>query len=179
MDVITVRERGRGWAAALVLGARAVSGASDRVAARYALAVTEQPVLDYLLGEVFDTLDARTSHVLLCTCATDTVNADDAVAMSADPDAVALLSRLAAEGMLVVASSRADGDGDWPTTFTYHPLLVELLRRRVMVGAEDHALYAAAQIRIVQHHLMHGDPASALHYATRAGRQALAGAAAL
>ena len=106
MDVITVRERGRGWAAALVLGARAVSGASDRVAARYALAVTEQPVLDYLLGEVFDTLDARTSHVLLCTCATDTVSADDAVAMSADPDAVALLSRLAAEGMLVIASSR-------------------------------------------------------------------------
>ena len=76
--------------------------------------MTEQPVLDYLLGEVFDTLDARTSHVLLCTCATDTVSADDAVAMSADPDAIALLSRLAAEGMLVIASSSGAGDDGWP-----------------------------------------------------------------
>ena len=95
------------------------------------------------------------------------MSASDAVAMSADPDAVALLSRLAAEGMLVIASSGGSGDDIWPTTFTYHPLLVELLRRRVMVGAEDHALYAAAQVRVVQHHLMHGDPASALHYAAR------------
>jgi ATP/maltotriose-dependent transcriptional regulator MalT len=36
-----------------------------------------------------------------------------------------------------------------------------------MVGAEDHALYAAAQVRIVQHHLMRADPASAMHYASR------------
>ncbi len=167
LDVRTVLDRGRGWAAALVLGARTLSGASDRVAARYALSVTEQPVLDYLLGEVFDTLDARICHVLLCTCATDTVTAADAVAMSADPDAVALLSRLAAEGMLVTASTEGRGSSIAPTTFTYHPLLVELLRRRVMTGTPDHELYAAAQVRIVQHHLGHGDVTGALHYAAR------------
>jgi ATP/maltotriose-dependent transcriptional regulator MalT len=167
LDRQTVLDRGRGWAAALVLGARAVSGAADPVAARYALSVTEQPVLDYLLGEVFDTLDARICHVLLCTCATDEVSAADVVAMSADPDAVALLSRLAAEGMLVAASSSGTPSGDGPTTFTYHPLLVELLRRRVMTGTPDHELYAAAQVRIVQHHMNHGDPAGALRYAAR------------
>ena len=171
LDVLTVRERGHGWAAALVLGARAVSGAADPVAARHALSVTEQPVLDYLLGEVFDTLDARVCHVLLCTCTTDTVTAEDAVAMSADPEAPALLSRLAAEGMLVTSSSESPAGGPPSMTFTFHPLLVELLRRRMATATPERALHAAAQVRVVEHHVRQGDIAGALHYATRLADQ--------
>ena len=171
LDVLTVRERGHGWAAALVLGARAVSGAADPVAARHALSVTDQPVLDYLLGEVFDTLDARVCHVLLCTCTTDTVTARDAVGLSADPEAPALLSRLAAEGMLVTTSGEGPSGGLASMTFTFHPLLVELLRRRMATDTPERALHAAAQIRVIEHHARQGDIASALHYATRLADQ--------
>jgi ATP/maltotriose-dependent transcriptional regulator MalT len=161
-DVRIVRERSQGWAAALVLGARAVAAASDPVSARKALSSTEQPVLDYLLSEVFDTLDAPTRHVLLCTCSNDTVSEHDAVVMSRDEGAAQRIARLAAEGFLVTAVPNESGVGVW----SYHPLLQELLRRRVMHGGPEHSVHEEAEVRVIEDSALHGDIASALLHAT-------------
>src|SRR3954452_2632420 len=55
-DLDTLLSSAQGWAALLVLGARALGGAPNRAAARAGLSRTEQPVLVYLLGEIFATL---------------------------------------------------------------------------------------------------------------------------
>ncbi|WP_426563736.1 LuxR C-terminal-related transcriptional regulator [Angustibacter sp. McL0619] len=161
-DVEIVRERGQGWAAALVLGARAVASASDPVTAREALSRTEQPVLDYLLSEVFDTLDEHTRHVLLCTCSSDLVTEHDAVVMSGDADAGARIGRMAAEGFLVTAAVDEAGAPAW----SYHPLLQELLRRRVVLGGPEHALHEAAELRVIDDSALRGNVGSALLHAT-------------
>ena len=58
-------EQADGWAAALVLGSRALAGSADIADARASLAATRQPVLDYLLHEVFETLPGDLTQVLL------------------------------------------------------------------------------------------------------------------
>jgi LuxR family maltose regulon positive regulatory protein len=154
----------RGWAAALVLGAHTVAGAADRTAARTALAGGNQPILDYLLGEVFATLPARARHVLLCTGARDEISATDAVVLSGEQDAPALLADLARSGLLVTAAEH-HAEPRW----TYHPLLRELLRRHVGPGGDGRPLYTAAQDRAARHFLSHGAVTEAIGHAIRAG----------
>ncbi|GAA3384721.1 LuxR C-terminal-related transcriptional regulator [Cryptosporangium minutisporangium] len=157
--------RSRGWAAALVLGAHALAGASDPVTARATLLGTNQPILDYLLGEVFTTLPARVRHVLLCTGANESVTAEQAVVLSGEPEAPKLLADLAQAGLLVTVRGRASlEDAVW----TYHPLLRELLRRHVGPGGGERPLYAAAQLRGAAYYLAHGAVAAAVEHAVRA-----------
>ena len=77
--------RPTGWAAALVLGSRALAGSANVADARASLAATRQPVLDYLLHEVFESLPADLTQVLLTTCQQAQVNADEAVLLSGLP----------------------------------------------------------------------------------------------
>src|SRR6478735_4115779 len=81
-DVAAVLEQADGWAAALVLGSRALSGSADIADARAALAATRQPVLDYLLHEVFETLPPDLVRVLLSTCQQSQVSAGEAALLS-------------------------------------------------------------------------------------------------
>ena len=164
-DADAVRNRAQGWAAALVLGARTLSGARDRARAREALAQTEQPVLDYLLNEVFATLPASTRHVLLCTADSESVTDASAVILSGDPEAPSRLAYLSADGLLVT-TFRTDpaADHEWH----YHPLLHEALRRQVALDGPDHALAIAAHGRAALHHAAHGPVLDAIRHATRA-----------
>ena len=169
-DVQPLLDRAGGWAAALVLGARRLRGgaAGDAEAARRALAHTDQPVLDYLLGDVFSTLPAGTRHVLLCTAGEEEVSPESAVLLSADPDAAANLAGLAADGLLVTGYDRG------PTTvWHYHPLLQELLRRQVALDGPDHELALAAHLRAAEHYAEHGPAGLALRHAVASGDGAL------
>jgi len=163
-DVAAVQARARGWAAALVLGARSLAGAPDRVAARVALARTEQPVLDYLLGEVFTTVPAATRHLLLCTADEVAVTEAAAVALSGDDKAAGRLADLAAAGLLVTTYETPSG-----TSWTYHPLLRELLRRQVATDGPDQQLARAAHHRAARQYALLGSAAEAVRHATAAG----------
>src|SRR6478735_5884820 len=90
-DVAAVLEQADGWAAALVLGSRALAGSADIADARASLAATRQPVLDYLLHEVFETLPDDLAQVLLTTCQQTHVTAAESILLSGLPDAPALL----------------------------------------------------------------------------------------
>ena len=169
-DLDTLLGSAQGWAALLVLGARALGGAPNRAAARAGLSRTEQPVLDYLLGEIFATLPAATRHVLLCTCVEDRVTGDLAVVLSGDPDAGRRLDGLAMDGMLVTSYPGDDGgDESSGLAWEYHPLLRELLRRQVARDAPDHALAMAAHERAARHFADGDDAGAALDHATVSG----------
>jgi len=165
-DIRAIQARADGWAAALVLGARSLAAAPDRAAARSALAHTEQPVLDYLLGEVFATMPAASRHVLQCTADEPVVTADAAVLLSGDPQAAEHLAALAAEGMLVTAYGSGPGEA-----WSYHPLLRELVRRQL--AGPDRALGLAAHARAAQHHTVHGPLDEAVRHAMLAGEHDL------
>jgi LuxR family transcriptional regulator, maltose regulon positive regulatory protein len=73
-------------------------------------------------------------------------------------------------GLLVTAY--ADGLGSEPV-YRYHPLLVELLRRRVTGSTEDARMVVAAQHRSALYYENHGDGAGALRSALGADDPAL------
>lgn len=165
-EVDLLQEKAAGWAAALVLGARAIGGSGDAQTP----VLTERPVLDLLLGESFNMLDERTQDVLVCTFGEPDVTSRLATVLSGDKDAGALLADLAASGLLVTAYG---DEPDTGTTYRYHPLLVELLRRLVAVGSDDAQRVLAAHRRAAVYFEHHGDANRALGHALAAAEPAL------
>lgn len=143
-DTAAILEQGDGWAAALVLGSRALSAAGDPADVRAALAATRRPLLDYLLHEVVESLPPDVVRVLLTTCQQDHVTAEEAVLLSGVPTAADLLDHAAAAGLLVTGYH--DGSED-ARGWRYHPLLLDLLRRRTAPSGPDRGLVVEAHHR--------------------------------
>lgn len=160
-DVQLFQAETAGWAAALVLAARTFAASGDAVWS----SATQQPVLDLLLGETLSTLDRRVQVMLLSTFGSTAVTAHQAAMLSGDSDAGAMLADLAGNGLLVTAY--ADGP-DSESFYRFHPLLVELLRRRVAGSAENAQVVVAAQHRSALHYENRGDGGTALRSALRA-----------
>lgn len=161
-DIQLLESRAGGWAAALVLGARTLAPGPQPGTP---LAQTEQPVLDYLLGEVFTTLPKATRQILLSTFGEPMVTATRATVLSGNPDAISLLSELASDGVLVTGYSRSETEEE---LFSYHPLLIEMLRRRVASVRADAGVATAAHHRAAVHDAAQGDSAAALNEAIAA-----------
>jgi ATP/maltotriose-dependent transcriptional regulator MalT len=162
-DVSRLQRRTAGWAAALVLAARALAVSGE-------LIVTEQPVLDALLGETFGTLDPRVQNMLLSTFGTAIVTGRLGSVLSGDSEAPTILADLAGRGLLVTAYM--DDSGGEPQ-YRYHPLLVELLRRRVLASPEAARLVVAAHRRAALYHENRGEIERALRNAVGADDPAL------
>jgi ATP/maltotriose-dependent transcriptional regulator MalT len=167
-DADVVEARADGWAAGLVLGARAIARARDHQRAREALTVTSRPILDYLLSEVFGTLPATVRHVLLATADADGLTAEEARLLSADPHADEVLAELAHEGLLVT-----EYDAPGRQVWRYHPLLTEMLRRQVAMGGPDHELSQSAHRRAATHYAVHGPVTEAIRHAVLGGFPAM------
>ncbi|WP_427893453.1 LuxR C-terminal-related transcriptional regulator [Kribbella sp. GL6] len=165
-DIRLFQANTAGWAAALVLAARTFAASGE---VRWSL-VNQGPVLDLFLGETVGTLDERVQTMLLSTFGVPSVTAELAAALSDDPDAGAMLAELAGNGLLVTAY--VDGPGGEPT-YRYHPLLVELLRRRVAGNADRARIVAAAQHRSAVYCENRGDSVGALRSALGAEDPAL------
>ncbi|WUJ70407.1 LuxR C-terminal-related transcriptional regulator [Kribbella soli] len=157
-DISLVQEKTAGWAAALVLAARTLQASGDVV---WPLA-NQRPVLDLLLGETLNTLDERVLAMLLSTFAASSLTGQLAAVLSGDSEAGSMLEDLAGSGLLVTAY--ADETASNPL-YRYHPLLVELLRRRIATNAEDRQLVVTAQHRSALYYESHGDSEAALRSA--------------
>ncbi|MFC7494144.1 MULTISPECIES: helix-turn-helix transcriptional regulator [unclassified Nocardioides] len=160
-DVHQLQERTQGWAAALILGARAVDAADDKSTMHMLLRMTDLPVLDYLLSESLDGLAAQTRQLLLATCDEDEVTVEAAIALSGLEDAPVRLAGLARDGLLVTAYPDARHGIVWQ----YHPLLIELLRRRATSWATDDGTASAAHVRGVRYARAVGDDPGAIRHA--------------
>ncbi|MEU4292646.1 LuxR C-terminal-related transcriptional regulator [Kribbella sp. NPDC026596] len=165
-DIQLFQEKTAGWAAALVLAARTLAASGDAV---WAL-VNQRPVLDLLLGESLSTLDERVQAMLLSTFGTTTLTEHLATVLSGDAEAGPMLADLAGSGLLVTAY--ADDPAGEPL-YRYHPLLLELLRRRVAVSAADRQLAVAGRHRSALYFENRGDGCSALRSALEADDAAL------
>jgi LuxR family maltose regulon positive regulatory protein len=166
-DVAAVLEQADGWAAALVLGSRALAGSADIADARASLAATRQPVLDYLLHEVFETLPDDLAQVLLTTCQQTHVTAEESILLSGRPDAPTLLDQAAAAGLLVTGY-RDESDASL-TGWRYHPLLLDLLRRRTAPTGPDWAVVVDAHHRATEAYADRRDAELAVRHAGLTG----------
>lgn len=159
-DVAAVVEQAAGWPAAVVLGARALGAAGEVADPSAALAATREQLLDYLATEVVDALPADLVRVLVTTCRLDRVTAEEAPLLSGLADAAFLLDRAAAGGLLVTGD-RESGAHGW----RYHPLLLDLLRRRTAPGARDEPLVVEAHQRSVAAYVDRRDGERAIRHA--------------
>jgi ATP/maltotriose-dependent transcriptional regulator MalT len=157
-------EEADGWAAGLVLGAKAVAGSPDALAARVALAAARPQVLDYLEREILPTCPPELWTVLVTTCHLPAVTVDDAVLLSGRADARAQLER--ATGLFVSAGHDPDTGAE---VWRYHPLVLHLLRRQAAPDGPDWPLVVEAHLRATEAYLEAQDPERALRHAGLTG----------
>jgi ATP/maltotriose-dependent transcriptional regulator MalT len=144
-----VSDRAQGWCAAVVLAARSIAGDPDPYAAALRLADEAVPVADQIASEVFSALTQRQRHLLLCVASEGAVDVGMAAHLSHDAGARDVLTELEATG-LVTRGPAATGDNSRETRFRIHPLLTEVIRRRLLAGGVDVQRAQATVIRAVR-----------------------------
>ncbi|TYL54938.1 hypothetical protein FXB39_04870 [Nocardioides sp. BGMRC 2183] len=163
-----VADRSRGWAAATVLAARSVASSADPRAAADLLAGGSVSVADQVAGEVFSALPAPARHLLLCVASEPAVSAETAAHLTGDPEAGAVLADLEATGLLV---HRLGSDPAAPAgRYQIHPLLTEVVRRRVRAGGADVEAAARAVCDAVATDVARGEPTGAVRRLSGLGR---------
>jgi len=163
-----VTTHAQGWCAAVVLTARAIAAAPDPVAAARAYGDGGATVADRVASEVFATLHPRERHQLLCVASEETVTAATAAHLSHDSRAGEILADVEMTGLLVTRLSpevdeadHAPADSAHAARYHIHPLLSEVVRRRLLAGGVDVAQAQSTVLRAVRLDLARGDPTRA------------------
>ncbi len=169
-DVVErILERAQGWAAIVAVAARTISASPQPQAMMGRLAEHGMGVADLLANEVFTALGDRTRHVLLCAAEEEPVSGPTAVALSGDPGAGELLADLAESGLLVTRDDgSADGAASGAPVFRLHPLLGEVLRRRLHHGGVAVTQARACVRKAALSNLAQGNVSEAFTRLTRA-----------
>jgi DNA-binding CsgD family transcriptional regulator len=153
--VRTIRDHARGWCAAVVLAARTVANTPDPLSAARRLAEQGAPIADRVAGDVFASLTPRQRHVLLCLAGETLVRPSQARHLANDVLAADILAELETTGLLVSRVPTHGNDTDEPC-YQIHPLLAEVVRRRIVVGGVDVARARATVVRAVHLDLASG-----------------------
>jgi DNA-binding CsgD family transcriptional regulator len=174
-DVVrAVVDWAHGWCAVLVLAAHAVGRAPEPAAAVRRLSAEPAPVADQVASEVFATLTVAQRHLLLCLSGEAPFSARLAAHLSNDRNAGEILSELETTGLLVTRVPAQDRLGDAlavehdagavepDARFVIHPLLLEVVRRRLAVDSVDVARARATVTRAVRLDLARGHAPDAL-----------------
>ncbi len=119
-----IYEKTQGWAAGLILMLDQATSAGTT--APVPAATSPQLIFDYLAGEVFQTFDDATRHLLLTTAFLPEVIESMAIELSGDPGAGDILARLHRGNYYVSMKSGSAGP-----VYAFHPLLQEFLITRV------------------------------------------------
>jgi LuxR family maltose regulon positive regulatory protein len=160
-----VTRHAQGWSAALVLAARSVATAADPVTAARRFGAGDASIASRLGGDVFAALQPRERHLLLSIATEERVTTDTAAHLSHDDDAAEILSGLEFTGLLVSRlpagwrpHADAHGDDDETPCYRIHPLLVEVVRRRLRAGGVDVARAQRTVRRAVRLDIASGHP---------------------
>lgn len=165
-DVIdAISAYAQGWCAPAVLTARVVAASPDPGAAARKYARTDGRVADHVVSEVFSALNPAERHLLLCVGREETVTAATAAHLCHDVRAGETLSRLEATGLLVIRTGDSTSTADFPreseACYRIHPLLTEVVHRRLVNGGVDVSRARATVSRAVRLDLARGDGARA------------------
>jgi LuxR family transcriptional regulator, maltose regulon positive regulatory protein len=163
-----VTRHAQGWCAVAVMTARALSATPDPMAAARRLDAGSGTIADQVASEVLAALTSRQRHLLLCVAGEGVVSAGDAVHLSHDTQAAQLLAELEATGLLVNRVPPEPGhEAATDVRYRVHPLLGEVVRRRLVAGGVDVANARATVARAVRLDLVQGDSAGALRRLVR------------
>ena len=141
-DLALLHQRSEGWAAALQMAALSLRGATDPVRAARALEVRSSTIAEYFVSEVLDYQPPEIVQFMLDTSILWELTADACAAVTARPDAAALLRRIDTASLFLVALD------DERTSFRYHHLVRRVLRAELR--ARDRDREQALQLRAAE-----------------------------
>ena len=132
-----VVDRSEGWCAALVLAARASATLPAGQDAEQFVKASGQTIADLVAGEVFVGLRGQERHLLLCVAGEPDLTTELARHLTRDPQAGEALDSLETTGLLVNRVSADLHAADTEERYRIHPLLLEVVRRRMVAGGVD------------------------------------------
>jgi LuxR family maltose regulon positive regulatory protein len=141
-DLRLLHERSEGWAAALQMAALTLRGTSDPARAVRKLGTGGHAIAEYFVSEVLDQQPPEVAEFMLDTCVLDELTADACSAITGRHDTAAMLRRIDAAGLFLVALD------DERTTFRCHHLARRLLRAELR--ARDRAREQVVQLRAAE-----------------------------
>jgi LuxR family transcriptional regulator, maltose regulon positive regulatory protein len=167
-DAALLHRRSEGWAAALQMAALSLRGATNPARAARALEIHSHEIAEYFASEVLDQQPPAVAWFMLDTSILGELTADACAAVTGRQDAAALLRRIDAASLFLVA---LDEDR---TSFRYHHLVRQLLRAELR--ARDRAREQALQLRAAEWFELTGDSRRAARHflAARQASRALA-----
>jgi LuxR family maltose regulon positive regulatory protein len=141
-NLVLLHERSEGWAAALQMAALTLRGTSDPARAIRALGASGHAIAEYFISEVLDQQPPEVVEFLLDTSVLDELTADACTAITGRHDTAALLRRIDAASLFLVALD------DERTSFRCHHLARRLLRAELR--AKDRAREQVVQLRAAE-----------------------------
>lgn len=167
-DLALLHQRSEGWPAALQMATLSLRSAPDPVHAAQALQIRSHEIADYFVDEVLDRQSPEVSRFMLDTSVLGVLTADACSALTARQDAAALLHRIDADHLFLVALDEER------TNFRYHHLVSQTLLAELR--AKDPARERLLQLRSAAWYESGGDARNAARHflAARQPRRALA-----
>ena len=156
-----IYQRTEGWAAAVQMAALSLRDTSDAAQLARALDVRGQPIAEYFVGEVLDRQPTGIVRFMLDTSILDDLTADACAAVTGRPDSEAMLRRVRAAHLFVVALDDEQG------RFRYHPLIRRVLRAELR--ARDRDRYRQLQRKAADWLELAGDARRAARHFLAAG----------
>ena len=156
-ELALLHHRSEGWAAALQMAALSLRGTTDPVRAARALEVRSHTIVEYFVSEVLDQQPPEIVWFMLDTSVLGELTAEACAAITARPDAAALLHSIDAANLFLVALD------DERSSFRYHHLVRRMLRAELR--ARDRDREQALQLRAAEWFEAVGDTwRAARHY---------------
>jgi LuxR family maltose regulon positive regulatory protein len=154
--------RSEGWAAALQMAALTLRATTEPAQIARALDVRSHAIAEYFIGEVLEQQPPEVAGFMLETSVLDELTPDACAAVTGRQDAAALLRRIEAANLFIVALD------DDRTSYRYHHLVREVLR--VQLRAMDRGRELALQLRVAEWLESTGDTRGATRYFLAAGQ---------
>lgn len=153
----------RGWAAVLVLAGRYLRSFPQSVPVTLdEVAADGRGLADALASEVFSSLGEQQRHVLLCVAGEPTVASAVAARLSGDIHAGQVLEELERVGLLVERHPPPADALPGEVHFRLHPMLLEVLRRRLAAGGVEVMRARAVVLKTAALDGAHGEAGDAM-----------------
>ena len=138
-ELAVLHQRSEGWPAALQMAVLSLRRSGDAVRVANTLDIRSYPIAEYFISEVLDQQPPEILQFMLDASILGELTADACAAITARRDAAALLRRIDAGNLFLVALD------DERTSFRYHHLVRRLLRAELR--ARDTERERALQLR--------------------------------
>ena len=161
-ELALLHGRSEGWVAALQMAALTLRGAKDPAQVARALDVRSHAIAEYFIGEVLEQQPPEVAGFMLETSVLDELTADACAAVTGRQDAAALLRRIEAANLFIVALD------DDRTSYRYHHLVRQVLRAQLR--AMDRRRELTLQLRAAEWLESTGDTRGATRYFLAAGQ---------